>query len=346
MDGPFRVRSVARPRASSWPRVAHDRSAGELIAITPGRRRLTAFGRELGETGRVHRMHERTVDAPDGYPVHGWVTTPARPRTASGAPDRARRPVHAVRLVPVRRDTGLRLGRLRGRAVQPARLLRLRIRARAGDPGRGGGSTRPTSSPSSTPRSRIRRSTPAGSGSWAAPTAATSRPCSSGGRRVRRRDQRAGVHRPGELRRVLRHRVVLPRPLPRHRAGAHRRAEPAGLRRSDHHADPGHPLRGGLALSRRAGRAALRRAQASRRPDRAAAVPGEGHELSRTGRPRHRLARFEHILRWWARWLPTAENPARRAANCRRPPRTARRSRASRPAGNHSPCARPGWSEA
>ncbi|WRL67046.1 prolyl oligopeptidase family serine peptidase [Blastococcus brunescens] len=37
--------------------------------------------------------------------------------------------------------------------------------------------------------------------------------------------------------------------------------------------------------------------------------PGEGHELSRTGRPRHRLARFEHILRWWARWLPTQENP-------------------------------------
>jgi dienelactone hydrolase len=36
--------------------------------------------------------------------------------------------------------------------------------------------------------------------------------------------------------------------------------------------------------------------------------PGEGHELSRSGRPRHRLARFEHILRWWARWLPTTEN--------------------------------------
>jgi dipeptidyl aminopeptidase/acylaminoacyl peptidase len=33
--------------------------------------------------------------------------------------------------------------------------------------------------------------------------------------------------------------------------------------------------------------------------------PGEGHELSRTGRPRHRLARAEHVLRWWARWLPT-----------------------------------------
>jgi dipeptidyl aminopeptidase/acylaminoacyl peptidase len=33
--------------------------------------------------------------------------------------------------------------------------------------------------------------------------------------------------------------------------------------------------------------------------------PGEGHELSRSGRPTHRLARFEHLLRWWERWLPT-----------------------------------------
>ncbi len=33
--------------------------------------------------------------------------------------------------------------------------------------------------------------------------------------------------------------------------------------------------------------------------------PGEGHELSRSGRPKHRHARFEHILRWWQRFLPT-----------------------------------------
>lgn len=33
--------------------------------------------------------------------------------------------------------------------------------------------------------------------------------------------------------------------------------------------------------------------------------PGEGHELSRSGRPRHRLARFEAILDWWARHLGT-----------------------------------------
>ena len=32
--------------------------------------------------------------------------------------------------------------------------------------------------------------------------------------------------------------------------------------------------------------------------------PGEGHELTRSGRPRHRVARFEHILRWWGRHLP------------------------------------------
>ncbi|UFU03541.1 S9 family peptidase [Ruania suaedae] len=34
--------------------------------------------------------------------------------------------------------------------------------------------------------------------------------------------------------------------------------------------------------------------------------PGEGHELSRSGRPQHRRARFEHILAWWERHLPVA----------------------------------------
>jgi dipeptidyl aminopeptidase/acylaminoacyl peptidase len=32
--------------------------------------------------------------------------------------------------------------------------------------------------------------------------------------------------------------------------------------------------------------------------------PGEGHELSRGGRPRHRVARFDAILDWWSRHLP------------------------------------------
>lgn len=32
--------------------------------------------------------------------------------------------------------------------------------------------------------------------------------------------------------------------------------------------------------------------------------PGEGHELSRSGSPQHRKARFDHILRWWGKHLP------------------------------------------
>ena len=38
--------------------------------------------------------------------------------------------------------------------------------------------------------------------------------------------------------------------------------------------------------------------------------PGEDHELSRSGTPHHRRQRFEHILAWWARHLPTASNRA------------------------------------
>jgi dipeptidyl aminopeptidase/acylaminoacyl peptidase len=36
--------------------------------------------------------------------------------------------------------------------------------------------------------------------------------------------------------------------------------------------------------------------------------PGENHELSRSGTPWHRRQRFEHILRWWAAWLPSGQN--------------------------------------
>lgn len=32
--------------------------------------------------------------------------------------------------------------------------------------------------------------------------------------------------------------------------------------------------------------------------------PGEGHELSRSGRPQHRVQRFEAVLDWWSRQLP------------------------------------------
>jgi len=36
--------------------------------------------------------------------------------------------------------------------------------------------------------------------------------------------------------------------------------------------------------------------------------PGESHGLTRTGQPRHRRQRFDHVLRWWAEHLPTSAN--------------------------------------
>lgn len=38
--------------------------------------------------------------------------------------------------------------------------------------------------------------------------------------------------------------------------------------------------------------------------------PGEGHELTRSGRPRHRVSRHEHVLAWWQEHLPVAVSPA------------------------------------
>lgn len=38
-------------------------------------------------------------------------------------------------------------------------------------------------------------------------------------------------------------------------------------------------------------------------PSKLLIFPGEGHELSRAGQPRHRLQRFEHILAWWEEYL-------------------------------------------
>ena len=32
--------------------------------------------------------------------------------------------------------------------------------------------------------------------------------------------------------------------------------------------------------------------------------PGENHELTRSGQPRHRIERFEAVLDWWQRHLP------------------------------------------
>lgn len=38
--------------------------------------------------------------------------------------------------------------------------------------------------------------------------------------------------------------------------------------------------------------------------------PGEGHELTRSGRPRHRVERFEAVLAWWERILGASPSPS------------------------------------
>lgn len=39
--------------------------------------------------------------------------------------------------------------------------------------------------------------------------------------------------------------------------------------------------------------------------------PGENHELSRSGLPRHRVQRFEAMLEWWGRYLPVIPDAAK-----------------------------------
>ncbi|WP_051684022.1 PD40 domain-containing protein [Blastococcus sp. URHD0036] len=77
VEGPFTVRGVASAGGVVVATVGHDGSAGELIAVTPGRRRLlTAFGSPLAATGRVHRATPLAASAADGSPAAGRVTVP------------------------------------------------------------------------------------------------------------------------------------------------------------------------------------------------------------------------------------------------------------------------------
>lgn len=56
--------------------VATPESAGELVAVDDGSARtLTAFGARAAASGIVS-PHELTITGRDGYPVHGWVATP------------------------------------------------------------------------------------------------------------------------------------------------------------------------------------------------------------------------------------------------------------------------------
>src|SRR6266542_2115914 len=58
--------------------VSDDLSMGEVVAVRDGRERvLSDFGGRLAREVSLRPMSELTTKSPDGYPVHGWVVKPA-----------------------------------------------------------------------------------------------------------------------------------------------------------------------------------------------------------------------------------------------------------------------------
>ncbi|WP_245177544.1 prolyl oligopeptidase family serine peptidase [Geodermatophilus sp. DF01_2] len=315
VDGPFTVRGVAAGGGVVVATVGHDRSAGELIAITPGRRRLlTGFGRALGATGRLHRTQSRTAAAPDGSPVHGWVTVPDGP-----GPHPVLLCVHdgphqqdgwalsvdtqalvsagyaVVRCNP-RGSSGY--GQAHGRAVRGAGgtvdaddvaafldavLEDPALDAdRVGVMGTGYGGWLATVLIGRT--TRFAAAVVEGALTDPAGFAASS---DVGWWFA---DQYLGAEP------AVRAVDVTTPTLVVHGDGDRRCPPEQGLRFY------GELKRRGV-------------------PSELLLFPGEGHDLARSGRPRHRLVRLEHLLRWWARWLPVApdEDPAELAGDGREP---------------------------
>jgi dipeptidyl aminopeptidase/acylaminoacyl peptidase len=310
VEGPFTVRSFAVGGGVVVAVVAHDRSAGELIAITPGGRRLlTGFGRRLGETGRVHRTDERTATAPDGYPVHGWVTTPPGPGphpvllSIHGGPfaqygwtlfDETQTYVsagYAVVQCNPRGSSGY--GSAHGRAIRgglgeldsadvlaflDAALEDPRLDSdRVGIMGGSYGGYLTTLLIGRTNRFAAAISERA----FLDPVSFVG----SSDIGWSFADQYLGT----DPERIAAQSAM---------AGAAGITTPTLVIHSEQ--DWRCPVEQGARLYVELKRRGV--------PSELLLFPGEGHELSRSGRPRHRLARLEHVLRWWARWLPTPQN--------------------------------------
>ncbi|SCX57264.1 Dipeptidyl aminopeptidase/acylaminoacyl peptidase [Klenkia marina] len=310
VDGPFTTRGIGVGGGVVVGTVAHDRSAGELLAITPGRRRLlTAFGSRLQATGRLHAMREKTATAPDGYPVHGWITTPSGPGphpvllTVHGGPysqygwsllDETQVYVeagYAVLQCNPRGSSGY--GQEHGRVVKEhlgeldaedvVAFLDEALQepdlddTRVGIMGGSYGGYMTTLLLGRTQRFAAGIS-----------ERAFNDPVSFVG------SSDIGYFFADQYVGTDPERIAVQSAL----AGAHRITTPTLVIHSEE--DWRCPLEQGtrlyVELKRRGVHTEL------------LLFPGEGHELSRSGRPRHRLARLEHVLRWWGRWLPTPGN--------------------------------------
>jgi dipeptidyl aminopeptidase/acylaminoacyl peptidase len=315
VDGPFTVRAFGAAAGVVVATVAHDASAGELLAITSGERRLlTGFGEELTATGRVHRMEERTATSADGYPVHGWITVPDGPGphpvllTVHGGPysqygwtlfDETQTYVsagYAVVQCNPRGSSGY--GQAHGRAVRgafgtidaddvlaflDAALADPRLDSeRVGIMGGSYGGYMTTLLIGRTNRFAA-----------AISERAFNDPVSFVG------SSDIGWFFPDAYLGTDPERVAAQSAL----AGAGGITTPTLVIHSEE--DWRCPLEQGARLFVELKRRGV--------PTELLLFPGEGHELSRSGRPRHRLARLEHVLRWWARWLPTPDNPGQEA---------------------------------
>jgi dipeptidyl aminopeptidase/acylaminoacyl peptidase len=80
VGGPRTVTGAAAAGGTVVAVVAVGTSAGELVAVgagsTAGERALTGFGAALAAGASLRPLEEITATAPDGYPVHGWLVRP------------------------------------------------------------------------------------------------------------------------------------------------------------------------------------------------------------------------------------------------------------------------------
>ncbi|NEM04835.1 S9 family peptidase [Geodermatophilus normandii] len=307
VEGPFTVRGFGAGGGVVVATVGHDRSAGELVALTSGRRRLlTGFGSALGATGRLHRSTERTVVTADGTQVHGWVTVPEGP-----GPHPVLLTVHGG---PFTQYGWSLLDETQVYVSAGYAVVQCNPR---GSSGYGEEHAR------------------AVVGAWgdrdahdvlAFLDAALADPALDA--------DRVGVHGGsygGFLTALLLTRTH------RFAAAVVERAvtDPVSFVGSSDigwwyaaaymGTEPVSPLAEAASIRTptlvvhseqdercpvEQGRRLFVALQQRGVPSALLLFPGEGHELSRSGRPRHRLARFEHLLAWWDRWLPVAAGGA------------------------------------
>ncbi|HEY2176203.1 MAG TPA: S9 family peptidase [Mycobacteriales bacterium] len=78
LDGPRMVTAFDAAAGTVVATVADGGNAGELVALQDGKERvLTDFGAAMTAGADLFTPQELTATAPDGYPVHGWLVRPA-----------------------------------------------------------------------------------------------------------------------------------------------------------------------------------------------------------------------------------------------------------------------------